>query len=103
MIARSQPTPGRVAYKQAGDVDTSLAKQVEELLAMEDTAVPEGNDAKYTTANKGQAEAAIGCACHLHFAASYTKHSNYHDAMKAASSPWQPFLLKGCFGPLCSS
>jgi hypothetical protein len=51
-----------VAYKQAGDVDSSLAQQVEELLAMEDSAVPVGDDAKYVKGDKNLEEPAAGYA-----------------------------------------
>ena len=47
-VARSQPQPGKVAYKQAGSVDKTLAAQVADMLAISDAEVPPGDDAKYT-------------------------------------------------------
>lgn len=46
-IARSQPTPGLVAYKRPGDVNKKLAEQVRAMLDIPDAEVPAGDVSKY--------------------------------------------------------
>lgn len=53
-IARSQPTPGLVAYKRPGDVNESLPEQVRGMLDMRDAEVPAGDISKYEKKTQAQ-------------------------------------------------
>jgi hypothetical protein len=51
-IARSQRRPGLVAYKQPGNVDKTLASQVQVMLNIPDRKVPAGDYSKYEAKQK---------------------------------------------------
>jgi hypothetical protein len=57
IVARSQPLAGKVAYKVTGEISGKLIEQVEEMLSMPDSEVPEANYSKPNTANPRVEEA----------------------------------------------